>query len=305
MKPITLPKGTLLSVLVVAVLLDVPQALAQAPTGERAVNVAAASAGARLVSHSTQANDNDWKAANILDGKPDVGWSTPWRSTGPQTFVVELPGEFLVSRVSFDNGGDPNMSTKDVKVSVSVEAEDLGYREVGSYTLNKGESAQGFRLPVPVRAHWIKLTITSNWGHADHIHLMEFRAMGVPARQPSNEDGTGFHMSLSSDVLFDTDQSALRPDSEKTLTETLGILLEYPTANLLVEGHADSTGAAGKNQQLSEARANSVRDWLDGHRGSAQWTMNTKGWAATKPVASNATPGGRQRNRRVEITILR
>jgi outer membrane protein OmpA-like peptidoglycan-associated protein len=295
--------STVRAVLAAAVSLPGADLLSQAPAAPRAANVAAASAGARLVSHSTQYDADTWKAANIIDGKTETGWSSSG-GTVPQTLVIELPGEFLLSRFSFDNGGTPDYSVKDVKVSVSIEAEDLGFRDAGAYTLNKGESAQGFRLPAPTRARWIKLTVTSHYG-GRYIYLMEFRAMGLPATQQTAEDDSGFRVMLSSEVLFDTDQSALRPDGEKALNETLGILLEFPSARLLVEGHTDSTGTMATNQALSEARANSVRDWLDSHRGSARWTIDTKGSGATKPAASNATPTGRQRNRRVEITILR
>lgn len=296
------------SVLSVAAALSVaPLSLTgQSPAIERSTNVAALSAGARLVSFSTQWEGGDWKAANILDGKPNVGWSSNGAAF-PQSFVVELAGEFLLSRFSFDNGtpSDVMQTAKEIRLAVSVEAEDVGYRDAGTFTLNKGESAQGFKLPIPVRAHWVKLIVLSNHGATNGTHLMEFRAIGLPARQQTSETDAGFRVTLPNQLLFDTDQSALRAEGEKALSEALPILMEYPSARLLVEGHTDSTGAAGKNQQLSEARANSVRDWLDGNRGSARWTVETKGLGASQPAASNNTPSGRLRNRRVDITILR
>lgn len=115
--------------------------------------------------------------------KPNVGWSSIDGSL-PQTFVIELPSEFAISRFSFDNATQEakylGISAKDIQIFVSLEAEDLGYQEVGTFTLRKGEIAQGFKLSSPVRARWIKLKILSNHGNADYTELMEFRAIGVP-----------------------------------------------------------------------------------------------------------------------------
>lgn len=277
---------------------------AQTPTVQKASNVAASSAGARLVTFSSQGDSGSWAARNLLDGKSDVGWRSPLDRAGPQSFVVELPADVLLTRVSFDNSGE-NSSAREVRLSVSVEAVNVGYRDVGAFTLNKGEVEQGFRLSAPARARWIKLIIASNNGDGRQVSLMDFRAFGLPARLQTVEDETGFRALLSAEVLFDAGLSTLRADAEKALSEALAILLEFPSAKVRVEGHTDSTGAAVANKDLSLARANSVRDWFDENRGSARWTIETLGAGSTKPVSSNGSPNGRQRNRRVEITVLR
>ena len=145
-------------------------------------NIAALTNKARLINFSSEYSAS-WKAANILDGKPNVGWCSVDGSL-PQTIVIELPRESTIYKFSFDNAtqesGYPGISAKDVQIFVSLEAEDVGYREVGTYTLRKGEIAQGFKLPSPVRARWIKLKILSNYGNASYTELMEFRAIGVP-----------------------------------------------------------------------------------------------------------------------------
>ena len=281
-------------------------AWAQAPAPERATNVAAASAGAKLVVFSSQ--HGDYPAARIIDSKPDA-WLSSGQAGHPHTFIIELAGDYLISRLSFDNGSiegqHQGSSVKEVTVSTSIEAEDLGYSEVGSYTLAKAEVGQGFRLATPVRARWIKLTIKSNYGHGSWTVLAEFRAIGVPAPKQTSETEEGFRVTLPAEVLFDVGEAILRPDGQKALSQTLPILLEYPSAKLVVEGHTDSTGTAESNKTLSVARAASVSQWLDANRGSARWSLDSRGAGATKPIESNATPEGRQRNRRVEITILR
>ncbi len=140
--------------------------------------------GARLVNFSSQAAGEDcriWKscAAYILDGKPYMGWVSA-DGKFPQTFVVELPREFLISSFSFDNAarGEEDRAAKDVEIYVSLEAAHLGYQEIDTFTLIKGEIAQGFKLASSVRARWIKLNILSNYGNANYTELMEFRIVG-------------------------------------------------------------------------------------------------------------------------------
>jgi outer membrane protein OmpA-like peptidoglycan-associated protein len=83
---------------------------------------------------------------------------------------------------------------------------------------------------------------------------------------------------------------------------------KYPRAKVLIEGHTDSKGKQPYNLKLSERRAASVKTWL-GTKGIAQANVKTRGWGATKAVAPNSKPDGsddpegRQKNRRVEITI--
>jgi outer membrane protein OmpA-like peptidoglycan-associated protein len=69
-----------------------------------------------------------------------------------------------------------------------------------------------------------------------------------------------------------------------------------------VEGHTDSVGGDDYNQQLSEQRAMSVRDYLT-HAGIPVASVTSRGFGKTQPVASNTTGSGRQQNRRVELVI--
>jgi outer membrane protein OmpA-like peptidoglycan-associated protein len=105
-----------------------------------------------------------------------------------------------------------------------------------------------------------------------------------------------------SDVLFDTASSTLKPGAREKLAKISGILLAHPGLTLQIEGHTDSVGGDEYNQQLSERRADSVRDYL-AEAGVAASTMTAKGFGKTQPVASNDTAEGRQRNRRVELVV--
>ena len=105
-----------------------------------------------------------------------------------------------------------------------------------------------------------------------------------------------------SDVLFDTGSYTLKPGAREKLAKISGIVLAHPGLSLQIEGHTDSVGGDDFNQQLSERRANSVRDFL-GEQGVTPSSITARGFGKTQPVASNDTAEGRQRNRRVELVV--
>lgn len=127
----------------------------------------------------------------------------------------------------------------------------------------------------------------------------------LQVRQIGNE----LRIDLAADVLFDFDKADILPKAEQTLRKAAAIIKERAKGTVLVAGHTDSKGGASYNLQLSERRASSVRDWLRTRGGLAGFTFDTKGLGATQPVVPNQKPDGsddpegRQKNRRVEITI--
>jgi outer membrane protein OmpA-like peptidoglycan-associated protein len=105
-----------------------------------------------------------------------------------------------------------------------------------------------------------------------------------------------------SDVLFDTGKYTLKPGAREKLAKVAGILLAYPGLNIQVDGHTDNVGSEEYNQNLSEQRATSVRDYLV-QQGVAMNSVAAKGFGKTQPIASNETSAGRQQNRRVELVV--
>ena len=119
--------------------------------------------------------------------------------------------------------------------------------------------------------------------------------------------GKEVRIALSADVLFDFDKADLKPEARPQLEKVVAVLKSYPKATARIEGHTDSKGNDTYNQRLSERRAESVRKYLADH--GATLKMSTRGHGKAKPVAPNAKPDGkddpegRQKNRRVEITV--
>lgn len=105
-----------------------------------------------------------------------------------------------------------------------------------------------------------------------------------------------------SDVLFKTGSYELLPGARERLAKVSGIVLAYPSLHLEIEGHTDSVGTDEYNQQLSEQRANAVRDYLI-QQGIVADSIEARGFGKTQPIATNDTPEGRQQNRRVELVL--
>ena len=110
-------------------------------------------------------------------------------------------------------------------------------------------------------------------------------------------------INLDSEVLFDVNKYDVRvhPEAEEVLKNLAIVLKEMDVKNFEIDGHTDSDGSDEYNQVLSEKRANSVKNFLVSQGVTAEIT--TKGYGESKPVASNDTAEGKQKNRRVEIII--
>ena len=114
---------------------------------------------------------------------------------------------------------------------------------------------------------------------------------------------------LAADVLFDFDKYTLRPAANESLGKVAQVVSGYPDAPLLVEGHTDGKGTPAYNLTLSNNRAAAVKKWLVENGNIKDSRITTRGWGETKPVAPNKKPDGsddpdgRQKNRRVELTL--
>jgi outer membrane protein OmpA-like peptidoglycan-associated protein len=105
-----------------------------------------------------------------------------------------------------------------------------------------------------------------------------------------------------SDVLFNVDRAELSADGMRTAQKLADILAQDPQGVLLVEGFTDSTGSPSHNLELSQRRAEAVRNALMS-MGVSRDRIATRGYGQAYPVASNDNAGNRQLNRRVEIVL--
>ena len=108
-------------------------------------------------------------------------------------------------------------------------------------------------------------------------------------------------LTLANEVSFDVASATVKPAFRPSLGKVAEVLQRYDS-QVTVVGHTDATGADGYNQQLSERRAQAVRDELVRH-GVPAPRLSAIGRGEYEPRADNATPAGRAQNRRVEILL--
>jgi outer membrane protein OmpA-like peptidoglycan-associated protein len=114
---------------------------------------------------------------------------------------------------------------------------------------------------------------------------------------------------VGADALFEFNKAALTPDAIETLNALGPLIAKSGRHPVAFEGHTDSIGSPGYNQELSERRAQAVRAWLVERRYVEAASVTVKGFGKTRSIAPNTNPDGsdnpegRQKNRRVELVI--
>ncbi|MFF7062028.1 OmpA family protein [Pseudomonas sp. NPDC008258] len=126
--------------------------------------------------------------------------------------------------------------------------------------------------------------------------------IAVLKREGFTPTDEGWAYDLSGKVLFGSDLDSLNGQSQEIVERIGKALLGVGIQGVRVDGHADASGKAAYNQQLSERRAQSVTKALVGVGMLAQ-NIQSRGLGSTQPVADNRTSAGRTENRRVSIVV--
>lgn len=134
---------------------------------------------------------------------------------------------------------------------------------------------------------------------ADSEDSCEYTAKGVLIDSTGCELATGPIPGL----IFDGNQSTLKPESMAILDRYVDALKRYPDLVVGFEGHTDNRGSAISNEELSKERVLSVvRYVVDGGIGVER--LELFGYGESRPLSANATAEGRLKNRRIEIRII-
>jgi outer membrane protein OmpA-like peptidoglycan-associated protein len=127
----------------------------------------------------------------------------------------------------------------------------------------------------------------------------------LDARQTSQ----GLQINLPENILFDFDKYDLRADAQPTLEKVSKLINYYQNAPVEIAGHTDSQGSDTYNQQLSDNRADAVKNALIAQFSIKSDRLNARGFGESQPIAANTKsdgsddPTGRQKNRRVEVVV--
>lgn len=190
------------------------------------------------------------------------------------------------------------------RLKASFELFDLSDGKLVTKSFSDSRSGE-FLICIPSNRNYM-LNVSKN-GYL--FYSENFSLEGVfQLQQPYHKDIPLRKISVGStmilrNVFFDTDSYQLKPASAFELNKVLQMLLENPTLRIEISGHTDNQGSETYNQQLSEKRAASVRDYLVS-KGIPQIRLSVRGYGFSQPVDSNDTPEGRANNRRTELKIL-
>ncbi len=143
-------------------------------------------------------------------------------------------------------------------------------------------------------------------GEEDEYNTFEIPALGEGEFYTESTLTVQFELPQTftlDNVQFETGKASLTNTSYKELNELIEYLKLKETVIIEIAGHTDDVGEDASNQKLSEARANTVRNYLIS-KGIAAKRVVAKGYGETQPIAPNTSPEGRQQNRRTEVRIL-
>jgi OOP family OmpA-OmpF porin len=229
---------------------------------------------------SCKSSQFDAFAFTVAKGKTETVEGQFWYlSYYPQASAPQKPSELMIQR---------NYENAIVKAGGTVV-----YSEKGRSTLKITKDGQ--EIWVQVGAEFTgkySLTIVQKEAMA--------QAIVVDAAALANDIRTTGHVAVY-DILFDTGKSDIKPESAKAIEEIAKMLKGDPALKLHVVGHTDNEGTLDGNLKLSMARAQAVISALTGSHGIAASRLNAFGCGQYAPVASNDTPEGKAKNRRVEL----
>jgi len=253
----------------------------------------------------------------------------------PEKFTIEMDVylSHRTTRYSIDWWDKRQWEPDQIK---GIRRVDFGYEQGASYDggrISKGLE-EGEKKPYP---HWRHIAISFN-KRALKLYLDQHRLLNVPniTGNPMgitlyagtyDSGNTGNFPTLikniriaegavdlydrvitdgkiiANGIRFDVNKATLRPESMGVINSIRNLMEQHPDLKFSVEGHTDSDGETDFNQQLSEQRAETVKNKLM-EMGISQDRLSVKGFGETVPVSDNTTPEGKANNRRVEFVKL-
>jgi outer membrane protein OmpA-like peptidoglycan-associated protein len=188
-------------------------------------------------------------------------------------------------------------------VGAKIEITDNEKNKVIS-TLNSNSSSGKFLISLPSGKNYgIAVKSEGYLFYSDNLTIPDSAAFReIIKTVPLKKFRVGNKIVLNN-VFYDFDKASLRSESISELERLVSLLNENPTMKIELGSHTDGKGADDYNQKLSQARAQSVVDFLSG-KGINKDRLVAKGYGKSMPIATNDTEEGRQMNRRTEFKIL-
>ena len=265
----------------------------------------------------------EWQGGRYLRSAGDGEFFIPLAETLPERFTIEMDyygmNKYELTFTFNENVGSPEDQVRigawgSGVYGTAVKAMAKMPDDIESRMVKVRIMADGRYVKVYVDSQRVANVPNANLGRFSKIHV-SVPGFADNAALVGNirvlEGGRDLYDALSAEgrvatqgIYFATGSDVIRAESTPTLKEIAAMLTEHAELQLTIEGHTDDAGDAAANQSLSERRAAAVKAYLVASHGIAAERLETVGHGEAKPAAPNATPEGRQQNRRVELVKM-
>lgn len=205
-----------------------------------------------------------------------------------------------------DQGGRPEISNKQIPPSFAKGIHTIRAMVTKSSVKCYVDNERLVNAPKSSRFIPVQFAINVHGDDGDFavekffVRNFRFAEGGKTMREQLDESG---HV-VTHGIYFDVNSDRIRGESYKTLADIAQMLADDPSLKLMIEGHTDSDGNDAANLDLSQRRAESVRQYLvDTYKVAAE-RLQSRGYGESKPIDANTTPEGKANNRRVELSRL-
>lgn len=218
-------------------------------------------------------------------------------------YRLKLPDNLRPSPVVIVYGTVYNSKTNQ-PIEASVEVNNLGDgTQVGLARSNPSNGSYKIVMPMG-KKYGFSASGTDYYPTSDNIDLTKetgYREIKRDLYLTPIEVGSTVRLN---NIFFDPGKAILSPESSSELDRVIDMMNSNPNMTIQITGHTDDLGADDVNFKLSQDRAAAVKTYLIS-KGINTTRLTSKGYGEAKPIAANDTEDNRQRNRRVEITILK
>ena len=249
-------------------------------------------------------NTAAWEAYYSLSAKGDYTYMTSTEnSIGREDIIrLALSDEESPEPVVLVSGIVRNAKTKEL-IAATIKYETLPEGElIGTAHSNPQDGKYKITLPYG-KKYGITAVLNGYFPVSENIDLSaisEYQEVTKDLEMIPVEIG---HTVRMNNIFFDFGKSILNEDSYPELDRVVKLMNDNPYMEIEISGHTDNVGSESFNMKLSADRANAVRDYLIAHKIDGS-RITAKGYGKNKPVDTNDTEEGRQKNRRVKGRII-
>ncbi|HEY4800915.1 MAG TPA: OmpA family protein, partial [Bacteroidia bacterium] len=202
----------------------------------------------------------------------------------------------LLSTAIVDKDGKFHFTTLPSDESVLFKLESYDVLVVNEVTVGSGNTNRIVRRGADGFFHYEKLTAEQNQLGKMDVADTQIKLKAEEAKAVMN---------AMTSLEFDFGKENLRPASLPGLDVLAGLMKDHPDWRLKLSGHTDNVSSMQFNMKLSQKRVEAIRDYLVKKKGIDAKRFVLKWYGPTKPIASNATEDGKQKNRRVEFLVIK